>query len=222
MPVTCTTDFLVYTKDVMPDSVKLIRFSSIRLPYISPDFPIALMERFDTTCTQFAIQNAQQPTNVRGLNHNAIDLLSRSRFMLSIEGPVVLNRLCHRINKYERRGYKFEGFQLTDELALRTEDVGLFSLIHTGMNKLTATENEVTVELTEDVTHDMMSIGINKARVLEALNWLKNHHDQYRLMEVCDCEYNRRTNTYQEEPTGDISVENAQFLTYINKYVSKR
>lgn len=220
IPVTCTTDFLVYTKDVCPDAVKLIRFSSIRLPYSSPDFPIALMERFDTTCTQFAIQNAQEPINVRGLNYNTFDLLSRSRFMLSIEAPVVLNRLCHRINKYERCGYKFAGFQLTDELALRTEDVGLFSLINTDINKLAAKENEILVESTEDITNDMTFIGINKARVLEALNWLKNHHDQYRLMEVCDCEYNRKTNMYQEEPNVDIAVENARLLTYISNYVS--
>ena len=221
LPVTCTTDFLVYTKDAYPVPTRLVPFSSIRLPYSSPDFPIALMERFDSTCTQFAIENAKQPTNVRGLNHSAFDLLNRSRFMLSIESPVVLNRLCHRINKYERRGYMFAGFQLSDDLALRTEDGGLFSVINIGNNKSPMKENEVIAEVTEELPDVMLPFEINKSRVLEALSWLRNHHDLYMSMDICDCEFNRKTKAFQEEPTNDITVENSRLLSYTSKYVSK-
>ena len=136
-----------------------------------------MIRHFGTTCNQFAIENSREPTNARYFNCNVFDLLSRSRFTLSVEVPIVLTRLCNKIKKYERRGYVFAGLQLTDQLALSTEDIGSFSLIHTANNMVIPKVNEVVDELTGDLPNGMSLTDINSSRVLEALNWLKNHHD---------------------------------------------
>lgn len=78
------------------------------------DFAEAVIDGFDLSCCQFAIEDPYKPAVVRALNDISLDLFSRFQFRYDVRKFTNIHIFCSRVRKYIDRGYMFVGMQLGD------------------------------------------------------------------------------------------------------------
>ena len=123
-PITFIADFVIRTKFKQPPVCHPVKFQLIGLNNgrQNADFTKYVIDRFDISCVQFAIEDPNEPDLVRSLNDNVMSLFSRHQFMYHMKRFTNIESFCSRTKKYLCRDFMFVGLTLDDDYTLHFEN----------------------------------------------------------------------------------------------------